>query len=158
MEVLREYHAEMGRLITAHEGTLERFTGDGLMVFFNDPVEVSDHEASAIRMALAMRDAAASLEGRWARLGHDLGLGIGVANGYATLGAIGFEGRFDYAAIGSVTNLAARVCATESGQVLVAGRFLSKVEGLVESESIGELTLKGFRRPVAIHNVLRLRA
>jgi class 3 adenylate cyclase len=158
MEVLREYHAEMGRLITAHDGTLERFTGDGLMVFFNDPVEVSDPEARAVRMALAMRDSVAKLEGRWAQLGHDLALGIGVANGYATLGVIGFEGRWDYAAIGSVTNLAARVCATaEGGQVLVAGRFLAKVEGLVESESIGELTLKGFRRPVAIHNVLRLR-
>jgi class 3 adenylate cyclase len=128
------------------------------MVFFNDPVEVSDPEARAVRMALAMRDSVAKLEGRWAQLGHDLALGIGVANGYATLGVIGFEGRWDYAAIGSVTNLAARVCAiAEGGQVLVAGRFLSKVEGLVESESIGELTLKGFRRPVAIHNVLRLR-
>ena len=93
MEVLREFHGEMGRLITAHDGTLERFTGDGLMVFFNDPVEVSDPEARAIRMALAMRDSVATLEERWAQLGHGLALGIGVANGYATLGVIGFEGR-----------------------------------------------------------------
>ncbi len=157
MEVLREYHAEMGRLITAYDGTLERFTGDGLMVFFNDPVEVSGPEARAIRMALAMRDSVVTLAGRWAQLGHDLTMGIGVANGYATLGVIGFEGRWDYAAIGSVTNLAARICSTaEGGQVLVSGRFLSKIDGLAESESIGELTLKGFRRPVAIHKVLRL--
>jgi class 3 adenylate cyclase len=103
MELLREYHAEMGRLILAHEGTLERFTGDGMMVFFNDPVEVPDPADRALRMAVAMRDVVGGLSARWRKRGWDLGLGVGVAQGYATIGAIGFEGRWDYGAIGNVT-------------------------------------------------------
>jgi len=158
MEMLAEYHGEMGRLLMAYEGTLERFTGDGLMIFFNDPFEVPDPEERAVRMAIDMRDAASQLLGKWARLGHDLSLGIGVSSGYATLGLIGFEGRQDYAAIGSVTNQAARLCdAAKAGQVLVSDRVLQAVEELFLAESMGELELKGLRRPVATHNVLKLR-
>ncbi len=141
-----------------HEGTLERFTGDGLMIFFNDPVEVPDPEARAVRMAVAMRDAFAQLRQRWARFGHDLALGIGIERGYATLGVIGFEGRSDYAAIGRVTNQAARLCAAaEPEQILVSDRFLAKVEPLVAAEPVGELQFKGMSRPVPTHYVLRLR-
>jgi class 3 adenylate cyclase len=158
IEVLGEYHAEMGRLIMAHEGTLERFTGDGMMVFFNDPVEVPDPEERAVRMAVAMREAAAALQRKWLRLGHDLGLGIGIHTGYATLGAIGFEERWDYAAIGTVTNQAARLCGeAEGGQILVSDRFLGSVERIVDAQPIGELTLRGLARPVAAHNILRLK-
>ena len=158
MDVLAEYHAEMGHLILAHEGTLERFTGDGLMVVFNDPVEVPDPEERAVRMAVAMRDAARDLAARWKRRGHDIGLGIGITSGYATLGMIGFEGRRDYACIGSVANQAARLCAVAAdGQILVSDRLLTQVERIVEAEPMGELELKGFRRPVVTHNVLRVK-
>lgn len=158
MQVLGEYHAEMGRLVIEHEGTLERFTGDGLMIFFNDPIEVPDPEVRAVRMAVAMRDAYSHLHDRWARSGHDLGLGIGIERGYATLGVIGFEGRSDYAAIGRVTNQAARLCAAaEADQILVSDRLLAEVESIVTSEPVGELELKGMRKPVATHNVIRLR-
>jgi class 3 adenylate cyclase len=158
MEVLAEYHVEMGRLVTEHEGTLERFTGDGMMIVFNDPVEVLNPQERAVRMAVAMRETAAALRAKWARLGHDLNLGIGISEGYATLGLIGFEGRWDYAALGSVPNQAARLCgAAEGGQILVPDRFLTAIEGVVETERIGELQLKGFRRPVVTHNILRLR-
>lgn len=159
MGVLREYHAEMGRLILAHEGTLERFAGDGMMIFFNDPVPVPDPVARALRMALAMRDRVGALLGRWRRHGFALHLGIGISRGYATLGAIGFEGRWDYAAIGTVTNLAARLCGeARPGQVLVSARVLAAAEELVEWEPVGELQLRGFSRPVPAYNVLRLRA
>jgi class 3 adenylate cyclase len=158
MEVLAEYHRTLGRLIMRHEGTLERFTGDGMVIVFNDPVEVPDPEERAVRMAVAMREAGAALREKWARLGHNLGLGIGITTGYATAGLIGFEDRWDYAAMGSVTNQAARLCAAaEGGQVLVSERFLSKVERVVEAERIGELTLKGFRHPVTTHNILCLK-
>ncbi len=143
------------RLILAHEGTLERFTGDGMMIFFNDPFEVPDPEERAVRMAAAMRTAAVSLRERWDRFGGGLGVGIGIASGYATLGLIGFEGRWDYAAIGTVTNQAAHLCAAAgAGQILVSDRVLSRVERLVEAAPIGELALKGFRRPIRTHNVL----
>jgi class 3 adenylate cyclase len=159
MELLREYHAEMGRLVLEHEGTLERFTGDGLMIFFNDPVEVDEPEVRAIAMAVRMRDRARELLARWKRLGHELGLGIGITSGYATLGLIGFEGRWDYAALGSVTNQAARLCdAAGEGQILVSDRVLAAVETRVHAEPIGELELKGVRRAVRTHNVLSLRA
>jgi class 3 adenylate cyclase len=149
MGLLAEYHREMGRLILAHEGTLERFTGDGMMVFFNDPVPVPDPVARAIRMAIAMRDRVAALAAGWRRRGYDLALGIGIAQGYATLGAIGFEGRLDYGAIGTVTNLAARLCAEAAGgQVLVSQRVAAAVEGLATVEPVGLLALKGFARPV----------
>ena len=149
MGLLAEYHREMGRLILAHEGTLERFTGDGMMVFFNDPVPVADPAARAIRMAIGMRDRVAALAAGWRRRGYDLAVGIGIAQGYATLGAIGFEGRLDYGAIGTVTNLAARLCAEAAGgQVLVSQRVAAAVEGLAAVEAVGLLTLKGFARPV----------
>ena len=131
MGVLSEYHRALGELIYRFEGTLERFTGDGLMVFFNDPLPVDDAAERAVTMAVAMRDRVAELAAGWHRRGHDLGFGIGIAQGFATLGRIGFDGRFDYAAIGSVTNLAARLCGeAASGQVLVAQRVFSATEGL----------------------------
>jgi len=155
MTVLRDYHGEMGRLVLEHEGTLERFTGDGIMIFFNDPVEIPDPEERAVRMAAGMRNAVESLCERWARLGRELGVGIGIASGYATLGLIGFEGRWDYAAIGTVTNQAARLCAAAGdGQILISDRVLSRVEKLVEATPIGELSLKGFHHPIRTHNVL----
>jgi adenylate cyclase len=157
MGVLHEYHAEMGRLILEHEGTLERFTGDGMMIFFNDPVPVPDPAERAVRMAVAMRDRVAELTVGWRRSGFDLHLGVGIAQGYATLGAIGFEGRWDYGAIGTVTNLAARLCAEAGpGQILVPRRVLGAVEHLVESEPAGALALRGFLRPVEAFNILRL--
>jgi adenylate cyclase len=154
MEVLREYHAEMGRLIMAHEGTLERFTGDGLMVFFNDPVEVPDAAARAVRMAVAMRDVLVSLSTRWRKRGWDLGASMGIAQGYATIGAIGFEGRWDYGAIGTVTNLASRLCGEAAvGQILISAKVAAAVEGLIDAEDRGALTLKGLARPVPIWSV-----
>jgi class 3 adenylate cyclase len=157
MSMLRDFHGAMGALVVEHEGTLERFTGDGMMVFFNDPVEVDDPEQCAVRMAVAMREASASLKRGWDRAGWELGLSIGIHCGYATLGLIGFEGRFDYAAIGTVTNQAARLCAEAGeGQILASDTFLSRVEGRVHSESVGELTLKGLRRPIATHAILGL--
>ena len=154
MGVLREYHAEMGRLILAHEGTLERFTGDGMMVFFNDPVEIPDPAPRAIRMAIAMRDQSAGLADRWRKRGWDLALGVGIAQGYATIGAIGFEGRLDYGAIGTVTNLAARLCGEAGGgQILISARVAAAVEGMIDAESVGPLTLKGLARPVPAYRV-----
>jgi adenylate cyclase len=158
MGVLREYHAEMGRHILEHDGTLERFTGDGLMIFFNDPVPVPDPAERALRMALAMRSGAAGLATKWRKQGYDLGIGVGIARGYATIGAIGFEGRVDYGAIGTVTNLAARLCGEAGpGQILVSQRLLGGVEDFVEVEPIGELALKGFVKPVTTFNVLRIK-
>ncbi len=154
MGVLSEYHTALGELIHRFEGTLERFTGDGLMVFFNDPLTCDDAAERAVTMAVAMRDRVASLADGWHRRGHDLGLGIGIAQGFATLGRIGFEGRFDYAAIGSVTNLAARLCgAAEAWQILVAQRVYSATEGLAVGESVGALDLRGFSRPIRAFDV-----
>ena len=158
MGVLREYHAAMGSLILEHEGTLERFTGDGMMVFFNDPVPVDNPAERAIRMALAMRDRVAQLATGWRKRGHDLAVGVGIAQGYATLGAIGFEGRWDYGAIGTVTNLSARLCGeAKGGQILVSSPVAGAAEDLVETEEVGALALKGFLRPVPTFSVLRLR-
>ena len=158
MGVLREYHAEMGRLILAHEGTLERFTGDGMMIFFNDPVPVPNAAERAISMALAMKAKIAELTGKWRKLGHELDFGVGIAQGYATIGGIGFEGRWDYGAIGTVTNLAARLCAeAKPGQILISQRLLGTVEELIDVEAVGELTLKGFHRPVTAYNIRRLK-
>jgi len=158
MGVLREYHAEMGKLILEHEGTLERFTGDGMMIFFNDPTPVPNPAERAVRMALAMREAVAPMTKRWRKQGHDLDLGIGIAKGYATIGAIGFEGRWDYGAIGTVTNLAARLCAeAKPAQILVSQRVVNDTEELVEAEEVGALTLKGIAKPVPTFNVLRLK-
>jgi class 3 adenylate cyclase len=158
MRILREYHAAMGRLILEHEGTLERFTGDGMMIFFNDPVPADNPAERAIRMAVAMRELVAELSLAWRRSGYDLGLGVGIAEGEATLGAIGFEGRWDYGAIGTVTNLAARLCAeARSGQILVTSRVARAVEDLVDTEEVGELALKGLARPVPTLNVTGLK-
>jgi adenylate cyclase len=154
MGVLHEYHETLGRLIFSYEGTLERFSGDGLMVFFNDPLPVDDAAERALRMSVAMRDHVRILAEGWRRRGHDLALGVGVAQGFATLGRIGFEGRFDYAAIGSVTNLAARLCdAARPWQVLASSRVFHAAESVAEGEPVGELMLKGFSRPVEVFNV-----
>ena len=156
--MLREYHAEMGRLVLEHEGTLERFTGDGMMIFFHDPVPVDDPAGRAVRMAVTMRDRVAALSIGWRKRGYDLGLGVGIAQGYATIGAIGFEGRWDYGAIGTVTNLAARLCGeAQAGQILLAARVVAGVETVVETQEIGALTLKGFARPVPAFQLVRLR-
>lgn len=157
MAVLAEYHAALGELIHRFDGTLERFTGDGLMVFFNDPLPVDDAAERAVTMAVAMRDRVLGLAAEWSRRGHDLGFGVGIAQGYATLGRIGFEGRFDYAAIGSVTNLAARLCAVAApGQVLVAQRVFSAAEAVAVGDAVGELDLRGFSRPVRAFEVTGL--
>jgi adenylate cyclase len=159
MGVLREYHAEMGKLILEHEGTLERFTGDGMMIFFNDPVLVPNPAERAIRMAVAMRERVNDLSAGWRKRGYDLALGVGIAEGYATLGAIGFEGRWDYGAIGTVTNLAARLCSeAKGGQVLVTSRVAGAVEDLVDCEEVGALTLKGLLRPVPTFSVVGLKS
>jgi len=156
MEVLRGYHAEMGKLIFEFGGTLERFAGDGIMIFFNDPVLCPDHTEKAIRMALEMRLRVVELRKGWLKRGYDLDLGIGLAAGYATLGNIGFEGRMDYGAIGNVTNLAARLCGEAlGGQILVDRKTLGRIEELVEVEPRDELVLKGFPRPVAAFNIIR---
>lgn len=158
MGVLREYHAELGRAIMAFDGTIEHFSGDGVMILFNAPLPVADHELQAIRMALRMRDALAELALAWKKRGHALGFGVGIDGGYATIGTIGFEGRFDYGAIGTVTNLAARLCGeAANGQILISPRIFSKAEAHIEVEPMGELTLKGFVRPVFAYNVLRVR-
>jgi len=156
MGVLREYHAAMGRNILAHEGTLERFTGDGMMIFFNDPVPMPDAPQRAVRMAVAMRTEVDDLLTAWRKRGYALDFGVGIAQGYATIGAIGFEGRMDYGAIGTVTNLAARLCGeAKPRQILISQRVLGAVEAMVEVEELGELALKGFSKPVPAFNVVR---
>jgi class 3 adenylate cyclase len=158
MEVLRGYHAQMGKLIFDYGGTLERFAGDGIMIFFNDPIPCADHTEKAVRMALDMQRKVEELRKDWLKGGYDLDLGIGLAAGYATLGNIGFEGRMDYGAIGNVTNLAARLCAeAKPRQVLTNQKTLSKIEHLVEIEPLEELQLKGVSRPVAAFNIVKLR-
>jgi len=158
MGVLREYHARMGALVLASEGTLERFTGDGMMIFFNDPIIVADAVERAVRMTVAMRDGVDELAARWRKRGHELHAGLGIAQGYATIGAIGFEGRLDYGAIGTVTNLAFRLCAeAATGQILISQSVYAAAGDLIDAESIGELTLKGFQRPVAAYNVRALK-
>ena len=159
MGVLDDYFQALGDLVTRFEGTLERFTGDGLMVFFNDPLPCEDAPLRAVRMAVAMRNRIQGLAQGWARHGYDLALGVGVAQGYATLGRIGFEGRSDYTAIGNCTNLAARLCAeAPPWQILLSPRVHASVEEFVTSEPVGELTLRGFSRPVATFNVVGLDA
>ena len=154
MGVLGEYHAALGDLVFRFSGTLERFTGDGLMVVFNDPMPCDDASIRAIRMAVAMRTRVRDLATSWSRHGHDLGFGIGIAEGYATLGRIGFEGRSDYTAIGSVVNLAARLCSVaEPWQILVTQRVLSSTDDLVVSTPVGDLDLRGFSRPVRAFDV-----
>jgi adenylate cyclase len=155
MALLRDYHAAIGEIIIKYSGTLERFAGDGVMVIFNDPVPVENPALQAVLMALEMRDAIGALTETWRRLGHDIGFGIGIAHGFATLGTIGFEGRFDYAAIGIVSNVASRLCdEAKPGQILISPRVLTKVENAVTVEPVGEFALKGIRRPMAAYNVL----
>jgi adenylate cyclase len=159
MQLLRDYHASIGPLVFEYEGTLERFTGDGLMVFFNDPVPCPDPAARAVRMAVAMRDAVQGLLETWRRRGHTLGFGSGIAMGFATLGRIGFEGRFDYAAIGVVSNLSARLCQeADDGQILVSQQVYAEIETVVDAKPVGPLTLRGFAKPVPVYDVLGIRA
>ena len=148
MELLHEYHAQMGTIVLAHDGTLERFAGDSLMVFFNDPLPVDEPAEQAVMMAMAMQRAFLPLGELWHKRGFDLGLGCGIAQGYATLGLIGFEGRRDYAAIGNVTNLAARLCGEAAGgQILVDRKIMAKVEAIVAATALEPLQLKGFSQP-----------
>lgn len=152
MAVLGEFHRELGELVFQFEGTLERFAGDALMIFFNDPFPSPDPPLQAVRMAQAMQQRVAELSAGWQKRGYELALGIGIAVGYATLGQIGFEGRFDYGAVGSVVNLAARLCSeAQGGQILLAPTAYAAVEHAVNAEEIGPLTLKGFHRPIAAY-------
>jgi len=154
MSVLGEYHRAMGRLILAHEGTLERFVGDGLMIFFNDPIKLENPTANAVKMALEMQQTFVALRAAWKKRGYDLDLGIGIAQGYATLGAIGFEGRWDYACIGSVTNLAARLCnEAKGGQIVTNQKTLARIEDSTQAEPLGELALKGVAQSVPAFNI-----
>ncbi len=154
--VLGEYHACLGAIIDRHEGTLERFVGDGLLVVFNDPLPCADHTERAVRMALAMRDGVSQLSAKWQREGHALGFGIGLARGHATIGRIGFDRRSDYAVIGSVANLAARLCdEAKAGQILASRRTFLPIETRVEARPVGELQLKGFHRSMAAFDIVR---
>ena len=157
LEVLREYHAAVGKIVFHFEGTLEHFAGDGIMVFFNDPCPCPDHTERAIRMAFAMREQVGSLSEQWERRGYAIGFGIGIARGYATLGQFGFEGRLEYGALGSVTNLASRLCDEAlSGQIVVSQRVWSVAETWARALPLGELVLKGFLRPVTAYNLVSL--
>ena len=158
MGVLRAYHSQMGEVILAHEGTLERFAGDGMMVFFNDPVQVPDPAVRAVRMVVEMRERLADLTTTWKKRGFSLDFGAGIAQGYATIGAIGFEGRWDYGAIGTVTNMAARLCGeARTGQILISQRVVGSVSEIANMESVGELQLRGFLRPVPAFNLIGLK-
>lgn len=155
MQVLGEYHQVLGRVVVDFNGTLERFSGDGIMIFFNDPMELDNPAWQAVRMAIAMQEQFRTLDREWAQRGFSLSMGIGIAQGYATIGAIGFEGRRDYGAIGTVTNLAARLCdKAAGGQILVSRRVYSAVNHLALSEPIGALELKGFSKPIPAYAVL----
>lgn len=158
MSVLAEYHRTMGGLIDQYEGTIERFAGDGIITLFNDPVPVADHAERAVRLAASMRGAVAALTAGWTKRGLDLGIGIGIALGYATLGTIGFERRVEYTAIGSVINLASRLCdEAKPGQIIVSRRVFSEVEAIVEAVDLGALELKGFSRPVPAYEIVEVR-
>jgi class 3 adenylate cyclase/putative methionine-R-sulfoxide reductase with GAF domain len=157
-DLLREYHVLMGELIGEHGGTVEHFAGDGLMVFFNDPVPLERHELQAVRLALHARQRFSDMAAAWRKRGINLGIGIGIAAGYATLGRIGFEGRYDYGALGPVTNLASRLSSeVATGEILVSAPVFAAVEDEVDVESAGEIELKGFSRPASVHRVRALR-
>ena len=158
MNVLREYHAALGELIFRYEGTLDRFAGDGVMILFNAPIQFADHTKRAVKMAIEMRDAIGQLTEKWKNRGHSLGFGVGIALGYATLGQIGFEQRLEYAAIGSVTNLASRLCdEAKAGQIVASRRVYGMVEPLVEARPLDDLQLKGFNHPVLAMEILSWR-
>ena len=158
MNVLREYHAALGELIFKYEGTLDRYAGDGVMILFNAPIQFADHTARAVKMAVEMRDTIGELTEKWRNRGHNLGFGIGIALGYATLGQIGFEQRLEYAAIGSVTNLASRLCdEAKANQIVVSRRVYGMVEPWVEGRPIDDLNLKGFNHPILAAEILRWR-
>ncbi len=158
MKALREFHGVMGQRILEFQGTLERFTGDGLMVFFNDPLPIQEPARRAAAMAFAMKEDAARLSEQWRKRGYALGLGVGIAQGYATVGAIGFEGRIDYGAIGSVTNLASRLCdLANPGEILVSQRVFAEIEASVTGHDLGEVSLHGFARPVRAFKLLEPR-
>ena len=155
MVLLRDYHAVIGQLIIKYGATLEHFAGDGVMVIFNAPVPIDKPQLQAVRMALEVRDAMGTFTQKWRRLGHDIGFGIGISHGFATLGTIGFEGRFDYAAVGTVSNIASRLCdEAKPGQILISPRVLMAVEDTMKVELVGELTLKGIQRPMTAYNVI----
>jgi adenylate cyclase len=159
MALLRDYHAALGEIIIRYGGTLERYAGDGVMVVFNDPVPVENPALQAVLMAIEMREAIGAFAAKWRRRGHDIGFGIGIAHGFATLGTIGFEGRFDYAAIGTVSNVASRLCdEAKPGQILISPRVLMEVDDAITVEPAGEFALKGIRRPLAAYNVLAARS
>jgi class 3 adenylate cyclase len=158
MAVLREYHETLGELIYRYEGTLERFAGDGILILFNDPIVHADHASRAVRMALEMQHGIGALLELWKKRGHSLGFGVGIALGYATLGQIGFDRRFEYAAIGSVTNLASRLCdEAKAGQILISQRIFGLIDGEIEATHVGDLNLKGFHRPMPAYEVVRWR-
>jgi class 3 adenylate cyclase len=157
IDIVREYHAAAGELVTTHSGTLEHFAGDGIMVFFNDPLPVEEPELQAAKLALAMRARIGECAERWRKRGYELGLGAGVAVGYATLGRIGFEGRYDYGALGSVTNIAARLSdEAEAGQILLSQRAYAALEDRVEAREVGPLELKGLARPMDVYELVGL--
>ena len=157
--VLREYHTALGVLVDKFEGTVERFVGDGLLVIFNDPLPCPDPSMRAVQMAVEMRDAVAKLAVKWSRSGHDIGFGIGIAHGYATLGTVGYEGQFQYSVTGKVANLASRLCdEAKNGQILIDGNVFNAVETLADAEFTEELSLKGFSRPVKAFNVRNLKS
>jgi adenylate cyclase len=158
IDIVREYHAVAGELVTAHSGTLEHFAGDGLMVFFNDPVAVSDHELQAAQLALSMRDRIGDAAAGWRKRGYDLGLGAGIAVGHATLGRIGFEGRYDYGALGNVSIIASRLSAeADAGQILLSQRAYAALEEKVEARPLAPVELKGLARPVDVYELIGLR-
>jgi adenylate cyclase len=150
VELLRAYHATLGRTVDEYGGTLEHFAGDGVMIFFNDPLPIDRPAERSVRMALALQQAFTPIAEAWAKLGHEVGLGIGIAQGEATLGVIGFEQRWEYAAIGNVPNLAARLCGTaRAGEIILDGQTERDLAHLAQTESVGPLSLRGFQQPVA---------
>jgi class 3 adenylate cyclase len=156
MALLRDYHTALGPIVVRFEGTIDHYSGDGIMVFFNDPLPVAEPAKRAIDMAMAMREAAAELVKAWRRQGHDIGFGVGISQGYATLGQIGFAERMDYTAIGTVANVAARLCSeARDGQILVSRRIATAVEGSVSLEDIGRISLKGMSQPIPVYNVMQ---
>ena len=159
LAVLREYHGEIGRLVGKYDGTVEHFAGDGVMLIFNDPAPLPDPAFSAVRMGVELRDSVTRLAQGWRKLGHDLGLGQGIAQGFATIGTIGFPGRLDYGTVGAVNNLAARLCTqAQAGQILISQRVMGRLEGRIEAEPVGELALKGLHAPAPAYNVVAVKA